>query len=72
MTALPPRQAPNFNPLRFCVLPPISDEERHQRIATAAYLKAAGRGFNPGHDTEDWLAAEIEVNDQLNRQFINL
>jgi hypothetical protein len=35
-------------------------------------LKPQAGGLTPAHDTEDWLAAEIEVNDQLNRQFINL
>jgi hypothetical protein len=30
-------------------------------IAEAAYLRAEKRGFAPGHEEEDWLAAEIEV-----------
>lgn len=30
-------------------------------IATAAYFKAQARGFEPGHDTDDWLAAEAEL-----------
>ncbi|HVP32705.1 MAG TPA: DUF2934 domain-containing protein [Steroidobacteraceae bacterium] len=30
-------------------------------IAEAAYLRAERRGFAPGHETEDWLAAEKEV-----------
>ena len=30
-------------------------------IAEAAYLRAERRGFAPGYETEDWLAAEIET-----------
>jgi hypothetical protein len=30
-------------------------------VATAAYFKAEARGFEPGHELEDWLAAEREV-----------
>jgi transcription initiation factor TFIIIB Brf1 subunit/transcription initiation factor TFIIB len=72
VTALPPRSAYNFNPLRFCVFPAISEEERRRRIAAVAYFKSVAQGFDPGRDIENWLAAEIEVNDQLNRQFIAL
>ncbi len=31
-----------------------------EQIAFAAYLKAEARGFEPGHELEDWLAAEAE------------
>ena len=34
---------------------------REALIATAAYYRAQKRGFAPGHETEDWLAAEHEV-----------
>ena len=30
-------------------------------IAEAAFYRAQGRGFEPGRETEDWLAAEVEV-----------
>jgi hypothetical protein len=30
-------------------------------ISEAAYLRAERRGFVPGHEVEDWLAAEQEV-----------
>lgn len=30
------------------------------QIAITAYLKAEARGFEPGHELEDWLAAEAE------------
>jgi hypothetical protein len=30
-------------------------------IEMAAYFRAERRGFAPGHDFEDWLAAEAEI-----------
>jgi hypothetical protein len=39
--------------------------EHHARIAAAAYLRAMQRGFEPGHELEDWLAAEAEIADSL-------
>lgn len=39
----------------------VSAEDRRAMIAEAAYLRAERRGFAPGHETEDWLAAEVEV-----------
>jgi hypothetical protein len=30
-------------------------------IAEAAYFRAEKRGFVPGHELEDWLAAEAEI-----------
>ena len=35
--------------------------ERHELISQLAYYKAQQRGFAPGHDWEDWFAAEREV-----------
>lgn len=40
---------------------PDTDSERHELIAVAAYYLAEGRNFEPGHETEDWLAAESQV-----------
>ena len=39
----------------------ISAEERWRMVATAAYHRAEKRGFQPGHEVEDWLAAEREI-----------
>jgi predicted transcriptional regulator len=39
--------------------------ERLKRIAEAAYRRAQQRNFAPGHDLEDWLAAEQEVDAAL-------
>jgi hypothetical protein len=38
---------------------PVSDLEGH--IATAAYFRAQERGFEPGQEVDDWLAAEAEI-----------
>jgi hypothetical protein len=40
-------------------------EDRLTSIAKTAYLKAARRGFATGHDLEDWLEAENEVDQRL-------
>ena len=34
--------------------------DRDARIAELAYLKAESRGFEPGHELDDWLEAEQE------------
>jgi hypothetical protein len=44
----------------------LSPEERRQMIAAVAYYRAERRGFAPGGEVEDWLAAEKEVADRLN------
>ncbi len=41
---------------------------REQRVREAAYRRAERRGFKPGHELEDWLAAEREF-DGWNREF---
>lgn len=40
----------------------MSAEARCRSIALCAYYKAEARGFEAGHEMEDWLAAEAEVN----------
>jgi Protein of unknown function (DUF2934) len=39
----------------------LTAEARRTMIAENAYLRAERRGFAPGHESEDWLAAEAEV-----------
>ena len=43
----------------------VGPEHRTALIAEAAYFRAEKRGFVPGHETEDWLAAEAEVDATL-------
>lgn len=38
-----------------------SDQGVRSKIAECAYYKAEARGFEPGHEMEDWLAAEAET-----------
>jgi hypothetical protein len=35
--------------------------ERRDTIATAAYFLAQKRGFEPGHELDDWLTAEADI-----------
>lgn len=39
-----------------------SPAELEAHIAVSAYYKAEARGFAPGHELDDWLAAEKETN----------
>ena len=39
----------------------LSAEARHELITHAAYLRAEQRGFAPGQELADWLAAEHEI-----------
>jgi len=50
--------------LAMCMAPHIH-EERSACIAEAAYFIAERRGFAPGHELEDWLEAENEVDVRL-------
>jgi hypothetical protein len=36
-------------------------DDRRDLIAISAYYLAERRGFAPGHELEDWLAAEAKV-----------
>ena len=49
---------------RSNVLPINVDDE----IRRLAYLMAERRGFEPGHETEDWLTAEREVRQRYHQQ----
>jgi hypothetical protein len=42
-----------------------TSEDRYRLIAEAAYFNAERRGFAPGGELEDWLAAELEVDEIL-------
>jgi hypothetical protein len=43
----------------------VNPELRRDIIAQAAYFRAQRREFEPGHELEDWLAAEAEVDAAL-------
>jgi hypothetical protein len=44
---------------------PRPTADRYASIAQAAYFRSQHRGFKPGHEMEDWLAAEAEVDQRL-------
>lgn len=46
-------------------LVPINVEDEIRRLA---YLLSERRGFEPGHDAEDWLAAEREIRQRYRQQ----
>jgi hypothetical protein len=41
--------------------PILPDEQARKLIAEAAYYRAQQRGFSPGYELEDWLAAEAQI-----------
>jgi hypothetical protein len=43
----------------------MAGEDRYRMIAELAYFRAERRGFAPGSELGDWLAAELEVDDIL-------
>ncbi len=45
----------------------VDPQQRAALIARAAYFRALQRGFSPGNEVQDWLAAEAEVDGQLLR-----
>jgi Protein of unknown function (DUF2934) len=40
---------------------PVQPGSREEMIAEVAYYRAEKRGFEPGYELEDWLAAEQEI-----------
>jgi len=75
-----PRQAatvtpkPDSRPASVATSMPISggvraqgsSEDTRRLIAEAAYFRAKERGFEPGHELEDWIEAESEVMGRIN------
>jgi hypothetical protein len=43
----------------------VDPEKRAALIAEAAYFRAQKRGFAPGHEQQDWLDAETEIDARL-------
>jgi len=43
----------------------VDAERRHALVERAAYVLAETRGFAPGKELDDWLAAEAEVDRQF-------
>jgi hypothetical protein len=45
----------------------VEPQEREAMIGEAAYFRSAHRGLEPGHEVDDWLAAEAEIDAALAR-----
>jgi Protein of unknown function (DUF2934) len=43
----------------------VDGEQREAMIRKVAYLRSESRGFCPGQEIDDWLAAETEVDRKL-------
>ena len=39
----------------------VDGREKRELIGKSAYYRAERRGFAPGFELEDWLAAELEI-----------
>jgi hypothetical protein len=61
-TCVPPRLLSQaigpISPMSNLMMEPPT---RYELVAQAAYFRAKHRGFKPGYELEDWLAAEAEV-----------
>ncbi|MEO8019774.1 MAG: DUF2934 domain-containing protein [Pseudomonadota bacterium] len=45
----------------------LEPEQRKAMIAESAYFRSAHREFEPGHEVDDWLASEVEIDAALAR-----
>jgi len=43
----------------------LNGVDRQELIATAAYYRAEKQGFTCGHEIQDWLEAEVEIDNLL-------
>lgn len=48
-----------------CGEAPLDDHAREELIRTAAYLRAEYRGFAAGHELDDWLGAERDIDNWI-------
>lgn len=60
--AAPKAQKPKAEPKTAAkTVPQLSPEQRRCYVEVAAYYIAERRGFQGGNPTDDWLAAEAEI-----------
>jgi hypothetical protein len=57
----PRAKKPDANAAKAPTAVAVSEDVRRGMIAEGAYLRAERRGFAPGHEAQDWLDAEAEV-----------
>ncbi len=46
----------------------VRSDEWNRMVAEAAYYIAERRGFEPGHEQEDWYQAEHQVREMMRRK----
>jgi hypothetical protein len=61
----PPGLQPTTVPTGSSLKGSPSSGDRDEQISRLAYYKAQQRGFAPGHEWEDWFAAEREVTESI-------
>ncbi len=44
---------------------PMNLPDCYTKIAELAFYKAENRGFEPGHELDDWIEAEREFNEMI-------
>jgi hypothetical protein len=52
---------------RAAVDPPVDIDTKWLMVAEAAYYCAQKRGFEAGHDLDDWLEAEAQIDTLVRR-----
>ena len=60
-----PAKTPNAAKTESLARAEISAEDLRKLISEAAYYRAKQRGFEPGHELEDWIQAEAEVRQRV-------
>jgi hypothetical protein len=60
-----PRVAKPKPSARTDVVTSRAPQEKLRMVEMAAYFRAERRGFEPGHEIEDWIAAEAEIDAQF-------
>ena len=53
-----------YNSVKEACTGDIDPDEFRAMVAERAYGKAEKRGFEPGHEMDDWLEAEQEIRNQ--------
>jgi hypothetical protein len=62
-----PSSAPRAQPSIPKDTAPVAAQAHHEVIETAAYYLAERRGFAPGSELDDWLAAEASIRSSTQR-----
>ncbi len=67
-TAVPAKSIRKPSIVKSDVRPNVVPINLEDEIRRLAYLLAERRGFEPGHEAEDWIAAEREVRQRYHQQ----